>query len=521
LSKEGRPWCSLFWLLATVTLLALIWIVATDLGMQEAPLNWKYPQAGMPAAISDLRGRKHDYAAYMEVAEAFIDSAPGEQPEQTEARLQKALSVDIRSPESVWLVSGDDKGLIDLVYLAFRFFGPTVPSIFKMTAVVFALSVALYVCEFYNRGPRMALLLSLLASLYAVSFTFGITDQSVSLIAPRFLGFLGGPALLHLLLLIVDGRSLSKPSMAVAAGQALILVFVLHLRSSEMWQYLCLAGAFLIVMIIRWRRITPSLFVIPGLVLCTLLGLSLYRKAVYNPYYFSEDVATRVLWHNAVMGLAVNPALRERYGLNALDDHAVINAVGRHLESSGQTEARDILFANQNWANTNYLGFKWSIYEPAARELYYRIWTESPGEVMKTYFVLMPKSFIANVYYMATGRQVFQDLLFPVGTFEKLSMRIAKDLYLSPFRLAPIVILLMAAAVLAVGRSPIIDGSCILASAAAALASTIPPFLATPVMHYDQLTVMMMLTFAYLIALLALSLGLRWMYNLILVRRRN
>jgi hypothetical protein len=424
-------------------------------------------------------------------------------------RIEKALSVDIRHPENLWFISGDDKGLVDLVYLGFLLFDPTISSIFKMAGSLFLISISLFAAEFYARGARMALLISLLASLYAVLFTFGITDQSVSIIEPRFLGFIGVVALLHLSLLIIDGKSLSKRSIVLAAGQALVLVFVFHLRSSEMWQYLCIASISAIAIVTRWRRLTSAHVVIPALILITAASLSIYRNLTYHSYYFTNDVSARILWHTALTGLGVNPALRERYGLNALDDTAVIKAVEKYLESIGETEARAQLFVNPNGAERSFYHFKWSIYEPAARHLYYRIWREMPGEVVKTYIFLMPKTFIANVYYMATGRHVFDEFLFLVGTVEKSSTRIAKDLYLSPFRFAPIAVLLISAAVLGFSRSLIIDPACIVASAAAALASALPPFIATPVMHYCQLAVMMMLTLTYFAATTVLALAIR------------
>jgi hypothetical protein len=512
LSGTESHWHRLFWLATAAGLLSLIWVAASNLGMQEAPLNFRYVKSAVPTAISYLRGRKHDYAAYMEVAAPFIYEAGG--PDQR-VNIEKALSVEIRDPDNLWfIISGDDKGLIDLVYLGFALFGPTAASIFKMAAVLFTISVFLYAAEFYDRGPRMALLVSLLASLYAVLFTFDITDQSVSPLEPRFLGFLSAASLLHLLLLVFDGKPLSKASTALAAAQALLLVFVLHLRSSELWQYLCIAGVFFITSVVRRRRLTFANMLVPSLVLFTFLGMRFYQNMTYHTHYLEKDISTHILWHNVLMGLAANPALRERYGLNVLDDPAVMKAVERYLQSTRQTEVREVLFTNQNWADGQYKGFHWSIYESAARALYARIWKESPGEVLKTYIVLMPKTFIANVYYMATGRQVLSEFLFPVGHISTFETRVTKDLYLSPFRLAAVAALLIAAVLLAIGRRSIVDTGCIVASAAAAVASAIPPFLVTPVMHYDQLTIMMMLTLVYVIATVLLASAIRLLTNL-------
>jgi hypothetical protein len=502
-------------LLAAAVIVFVLWATVANLQTSEALLNFRYKNA-FPVAISDLRGRKHDYAAYLEVAAPLLNGVPGETPENApRIRLETALSVPINNPERLWFISGDDKGLVDLVYLAFLLFGPAVSSIFKMVALLLVTSISLYAAEFCDSGPRMALLLSVLASLYAMLFTFGISDQSSSIIEPRFLGFLSVVALLHLSLLIIDGRRLSKKSVILAGAQAVLLSFVVHLRSSELWQYLCIAGIGMIAIGLRGGRLRREQMLVPVLLLTTFFCLTLYRTLAYNEYYFKNDVSARIFWHTALTGLGVNPELRKRYGLDVLDDGAALKAVDRYLQSSGQDEVRErLLLSNPNYTEGGYDGFNWSTYEIAARELYFHILAQNPLTVLSTYLIFMPRTFIANIYYMATGK-TFDDFLFPVGKVEGLSIRETRDLYLIPFRVLPVMTLFVAGIVLALSRSPIVDPACFAASGAMVLTSMIPTFLITPVMHYIQVTVLLILSVGYFAVIVLFALVIRRLVELL------
>ena len=107
-------WLALAWLALVATGVVSNVLAIRHLQMEAAPLAPRYTDHAFPAAISALRGLT-DYTAYMEVAGEFVFHKDRPLADNIAA----ATDVHLTNPASRWFVSGDDKGLIDLVYLGF------------------------------------------------------------------------------------------------------------------------------------------------------------------------------------------------------------------------------------------------------------------------------------------------------------------------------------------------------------------------------------------------------------------
>ncbi len=494
-------WLILAWIALVATGVASNALAIRRLQMATAPLSPRYTDYAIPAAISALRGLT-DYTAYMEVAGEFIFH----KDRPIAYKIAAAKNIRLKSPASRWFVSGDDKGLIDLVYLGFLLFGTAVTSIYFTIGLLCLGSIVLYIAEFYHSGPRMALLVATLGGFYAVLFTFGLTDQSSSIIGPRFLGFIGIIPLLHVILLVVGRRRFRFWPLARAAAQIAIIIFVVHLRGSEMWQVLCIIATSLLSMLALRKQ--PQIAV-AAIAIVLVLGVSLaaYREITYNPYYLSADVSTRVFWHNAVMGLGADPAIHERFKIDMLSDVSVTEAIKHYMTDTNRTKLRDTIFPNNDYANGNFSSFKWALYEPVAREFYFHILYVMPVETLKTYFVIMPKVYIASLYYMMGGASP-QTYHVDTEVAESLSLRSLHDHYLKPLRIFPVILILASALLLAVGTS-VLDWPAVAAIAIAIAGSSIPPLLVMPVIQYNQLFTMLIFAGAYFAAMMIVAVALR------------
>jgi hypothetical protein len=464
-----------------------------------------------------------DYTAYYEISERFTSPVG----------INETISDILNNPPSnfsgkVWLISGDDKGVVDITYWAFRIFGARQESIYHFVMLLFSASCLLYLACFIRSPLRIAAGLSVVLGIYAMLFAFHISDQFSTLSEPRFLGFVSILATLQLLLLVQQGTEISTARLVLTALQALIVAVIVHTRSSEQWQVLAVialyAGCITLGVVRRlragelWgagmRRVTVSRTVVTLLPILATMGVGWYAQRSHNQNYSAGNTQTHIFWHNAVMALAVDPYFRTKYGLAVLDDVPTTRAVYAFLTDSGELATRDRIFADPDYAGRNFAGFDWATYEVEAKRLYWRIVTNDWQHALEAYAVMMPETFVANVDFMATGRTIFPDHLYPVGTIKQVPQRDAADAYLRVFRPEVVAVLLVASVMIAGAvRRPAErrDAGVILAVLVCAVAfSLIPPFVALPVMMYVQVSVVLILAGLYWVVTLLLGRGLAW-----------
>lgn len=488
--RYGRP---VIWLMITATLFCAIAQNALHQGMPK-PVSPRYTLYAIPAAVSLLRGYQHDYTAQMAIAGLFIYHPEGD----TDAQIKQQLDMPTPQDVGLWFVSGDDKGLIDLTYGAFLLFGPVLDSIIKAVLLMIGLSVGLFTLQFFRNDAQMASLVAVLSGLYAVLFTIGLTHQSVTIAEPRFFGAIALCSSLHLMLLAGRGRPLSWLEWLLAGAQTCIIVFVIHLRSSEVWQVLAILTFALTAAALRtisWR----SALRMAALPTVGLVALTAYKHATFNERYFEQEVSTRVFWHNALLGLAINPVLQKRYGFSTLDDASVTDAVRHHMLQENRTDDAAAIYPRDNYASGNFNNFNWSAYEIEARSFYLYILTQNPGEVVKTYVEIVPQIMLWDIDYLS-NRAGVKELPFFGGLVQVVSpdIRREKGMFFTLFRPLPLAAMFAAFfMLLTTRRSP--DPLPTIALGTLFLLSLIPPVLATPAIQYVQLPLLLGTSTLYLL----------------------
>jgi hypothetical protein len=212
----------------------------------------------------------------------------------------------------------NDLGNVDYIKLSFWLFGAKIQSLYKLFFLVLGTSVLAYILAF----PR-----NLLACATLVAITFGFYAEMNSAIfsaympgvyGSRYPGVLAIIPTLHLALLLIWRAPMSARNFALAAVQAVLLIFAIKVRGGAMWGYLVLFGIVAIyaaaasvhaARVVGFRRtIDCQQVAFTSLLAClrwplvltmTLVVMhSTYMGIVLHPAYDSDDVLPHhMFWH--------------------------------------------------------------------------------------------------------------------------------------------------------------------------------------------------------------------------------
>jgi hypothetical protein len=403
-----------------------------SLGMADLPPFWVVD--AIPPALSNLVfDSPRDHASLAAVSSAFYGSLQSNapyQPRNTEMIARAIGAVLALDPKTIsrdaLLMSGDDKGIVDFVKLAFATFGYHSDRIIYLYFLLLALSILIFVLRF--RASRLAPVIagSFLAAHYLILPAVFYNLQLRSVLAPRFLPVLGLMACLHCLFFAL--RPSLKPSdLAGLIAQVGLLIFTMHLRSVTIWE-ITLAGVFGALVFFaglvstprqngarrRWAALIPA-----GLLVFGMAGLSEYRQLTYNRHYLNGDVmATRPFWHNILSGFAINPVLARQYGFK-VDDSSEVRATGRFLTRHGRAEEWQAMGGppmDRAWAwSAVFSHLRLGDYDHAARDFIVSIVVHQPGEVLATYFYYKPRSLWNHLAWLYGWRRDIPDVAIYVS----------------------------------------------------------------------------------------------------------
>jgi hypothetical protein len=399
--------------LVGVALVALLFATDRRLGLHQFA-STRYRFHAIPVAVSALyHQRPHDYTAYRYLAMRFQN--PGEDLDE---QIKKAVWPDRDFGGGTYFWVADDRGLADFVMGAFWLFGPKTLSLSKFYFVLLATALLLFAIGYWRRPAALLLPLTALLAWLAIAqvmlvrvpmqFGRGWWGEEIALYESRMFDVLALVSVLHLAVLAGGGARLGRAAWFAAVPQAALLVFLYHARSSIGWQYLALFS--LIAVRVSWwglRRIRAAderppaaelarpLFV-AMLLVATIGGLKQYQREVYHPDYL-QDYGQRTFWHNALMGLAYHPGLRDDLPMALCDDRNAVELVLHRMEMKDPELDRN----EWNWkAALNSLGnhnrFNWDAYEVEARTIYFELWRDDPERMVECYGYYKP---------LDTGRQ--------------------------------------------------------------------------------------------------------------------
>ena len=308
------------------------------------------------------------------------------------ARIATISAADLSSSTGYVLLGNDDKGIVDFVEWAFRLLGPYAQSIPRLYYGLLGLSVMLFIVSFRNRPVHLAAAACVLFASYQVLPYTVMNSQLGSPLALRCMPLLSLVACLHVTLQSTR-RSFLWTDALILAPQALLIVAVIHMRMTAMWQVLPIVSVALGAAVLRWRGGEPvrlSALASPALsvlvVLASLAGLSAYRNVAFSAeYQAGQQIMTRVKWHNVYSGFALNPTLARERDLR-IDDASIVRDVGRYLERSGKVQA----WREMGGETENFSSLKWAAYDQAALDALRALCIDEPARCLTTFLIYKP-----------------------------------------------------------------------------------------------------------------------------------
>jgi hypothetical protein len=404
-----------FWIAGALIATALMWANlqrAQSLGMGDHPCIWVYD--AIPPAISNLSFHSPaNYTSLKAVSDSFYAAMRNQQHDSaTVARaIAKARSLDPATiSRQTVVLGGDDKGIVDVVKLGFILFNYSNARIMDVYFILLYISIIFFIISFRDLAWPSVIAACFLVSHYMLLPLVNYNAQLQSVLALRYLPVLALFACLHCLFYI--GRARFDPwSMVALFGQVVLLIFVVDLRSTTIWEVaLVVTYALLRFAIFGWHRYgkTPAARPRPGvdrlvgavwpaaLALAGLATLNTYRARVYDHRYFEgEQITTRPFWHNILSGLAFNPFLEDRYRLK-VDDLSEFKAAERFLSDHG----RQAEWVAMGGTSPGYAHFRWANYDPVAKEVLLSILHDHPREFLATIFYYKPVSFLQHMAWI-------------------------------------------------------------------------------------------------------------------------
>lgn len=355
--RAVRLWCEqhaaglLF--LVSLALVGAITLRGIDLKMDRI-VPYRAPHHMYPIAISMLYHHGSPYAMYGEIQDGMkpmkcylpydeiFSPSIDDSTAFNNALLERMISTPIEKPGDTRLVAADDKGLVDIMILAFLLFGANVQGLFYTTILLLLCTVAVFFLAFRHRAEMCLAPVFILGALFATMPGLLLTHEMYSLTNPRLFGILGLLPAIHLILVFFDRHHFSWPRFGAAAFQVLVVVECIHVRSSTIWLGMAVALGFFMVLSVRFfRRQDSSVWLPPEvkeslrsawvvvLLMCGVVGLRAYQECVYDVGFRTEK--HRYCWHNIGIGMALHPKFAEKYNLG-INDNCVPVWVAAHLD---------------------------------------------------------------------------------------------------------------------------------------------------------------------------------------------
>ena len=431
--------------LAGVCLILVLLAFAFSLGtalrlkMHSEPPYWVY--AAVPPALSNVEYGHERYKTLNFVHDIYFG-----QLTSNYARDINRIVADILAKHPVAqdradrILSSDDKGIVVLTEWSFRIFGYKVEGVLYMYYIILGLSAALFAYS-YRINPHALLLLASFLLLHRMILPMIKYDAQLGgITALRCMPVLAMIACMHSILFLFESRVGGKKIVALILQIALI-VFVMHIRSTTMWELALVAGVSVVVLL--WRkghvdrqsRSWPLLgnrwpAAVPlGAMIVFVLLLNAHRSYGFpEDYHRNGEAITRPFWHNIYSGFAYHPAMAERYQLK-VDDFTVLLATKQYLLEKNRADVWEAAGGN----SPNYTGMRWKTYDDAVGDMLFARCREYFGECLTTLVYYKPLSMIKNVLWVAGWNRLPPDLDIYVSKFPEIGT-IVKEQFIETTR---------------------------------------------------------------------------------------
>lgn len=404
-------------------------LTSTFMQAKEKGMHQTLPEAvsrhvnSLGIAISELRYGLRGYQGYRRVLNTLSDNgitkdtavlsnydktfeAVLKDPNILNRAIGKAVSVADAASEGKYYLFREDKGLVDYYKLAFRVFGYKIESFFCLYFLFLILSISMFFIVFYKRLDLLYLLLLFICGHFIIAAAtpmVGIELQTVH--NPRFLPVLAVLPSIHLGLMVLGMHRFSKKVFICALVQAAILIFVIHIRTSTVYQVMFLGLLFLLASLWFWvknRHIGKYVFnrIHFWPLVIVFIGIFLLKAhlVINLQYPYTPATEKHYFWYTVYLGLAAHPESMSKYGIE-FSDSVVHNVVRKYLsEKYGTVVAYDS-----------------GLVEAVLKEEFFKIFKADPRFVIESYlykFSLFVKNYFSPLF--AASRYLFRLILLVI-----------------------------------------------------------------------------------------------------------
>lgn len=338
--------------------------------------------------------------------------------ERLNAAIAAARSVNVDGSPLV-MHAENDQGLTDYIRASFALFGEDVSSPYYFYFVLIALSMVLFVVEYWRSYEASALLFASVCGVYSFLPNYlGSDPELLTVATSRHLSTIGIIPLLHLILFMASGRTPARYlSLAALVLQSALIAFAFAIRATAEWMPIAVGAATLfylarpMALAVRTRfgleKIAPETMRrgFAALIFCaSFAAVGAVREHSLEP---TRGVALNIhpLWHNMFFGLSVNPEWRARFypayaGLrgDSLPFYAAAKYAVDHDLPYRTLPSIWIETPETKKLTSEPIPFgSWPIFERIVKAAFFEFVRAHPGYAIRVYFAYHPLALLQNL----------------------------------------------------------------------------------------------------------------------------
>ena len=320
--------------------------------------------------------------------------------------MKEASEVAIDPKLAPVILQGNELGLIDYTYWAFKLYGISINALVLFYFTLLFVSVALFFITF-RRSRFCLLLLMLYLAAHYFALDYAQTRAIIAIQNSRFFPVLALLPALYLLLLVVTRARPTLALAAMAAVQTFILMFMVFCRTQAYWEILAIVLAAIVVTGLRPLR--QALFRVnqwpaaigrsiyetwpAALAAAGVIVLLVYSGLAPDKAVYSAESKAHLFWHDFFSStVSADPTLYAIYSYNLppfSDDLSYVAAThdlrGRNDAASPIAEVVDGVLDVDIWKSNG-------AYDGEMRGLYFRVLREHPWLVLRSFVIGKPQA---------------------------------------------------------------------------------------------------------------------------------
>jgi hypothetical protein len=314
------------------------------------------------------------------------------------------VSIDPTLPSVI--LQGNELGLVDYTYWAFKLYGISINALVLFYFTLLLVSVALFFVTF-RRSRFCLLLLMLYLAAHYFALDYAQTRAIIAIQNSRFFPVLALLPALYLLLLVVTRARPTPALVAMAAVETFILMFMVFCRTQTYWEILAVVLVAVVVTglrplrqalfrVSRWPSAIgksiyetwPAALAVAGVIM--LLG---YSAIAPDKALYSAESKAHLFWHDFFSStVSADPMLYATYSYNLApfsDNLSYVAAThdlrGRNDAASPIAEVVDGVLDIDIWKSNG-------AYDAEMRQLYFRVVREHPWLVLRSFLIGKPQA---------------------------------------------------------------------------------------------------------------------------------